>query len=391
MSINQTPNSNQSCKGCSTLVADVQGALASTSYSVNSIAYNPFSYSGGTPALLNQDDTWSSVINLPFCFQYFENAYTDVVIGANGELTFNLNMATCGNAWAITSALPFLGGNNCPSLPSFSNAPGNTICAVFRDIDPGLGGNIGYYTTGTSPCRAFVVYWADIPLYNSFGNISNSTFQLVLYESTNYIDVYIENSYSFQNWNEGYGIVGIQNQAATVAFCAPNRNYPTTWTANNEAWRFTPSGPPNKYSLTWYGPPNIPIGIGQEVSVCPTVATTYTVTLVDISCGNSVTDIATILPLDPPCEAIYIPNAFSPNNDLENDMECVLGSCIEQFHLIIYDRWGEKIFESFDQAVCWDGTYKGNPLDPAIFNYYLAATVDCSEKIKKKGNISLIR
>ena len=92
-----------------------------------------------------------------------------------------------------------------------------------------------------------------------------------------------------------------------------------------------------------------------------------------------------------PCGTLYIPNAFSPNNDLENDQECVIGNCIESMHIIIYNRWGEKVFESSDQTICWDGTHRNIALDAAVFTYHLQATLTSGEKIHKKGNISLMR
>ncbi|HET6992876.1 MAG TPA: gliding motility-associated C-terminal domain-containing protein [Bacteroidia bacterium] len=90
------------------------------------------------------------------------------------------------------------------------------------------------------------------------------------------------------------------------------------------------------------------------------------------------------------CE-IYIPNAFSPNNDGQNDFECVRGNCIQSIHFAIYDRWGEKVFESSDQNVCWDGTYRGVKLENAVFYYTLDAVLLNGDKIQKSGNISLVK
>lgn len=92
-----------------------------------------------------------------------------------------------------------------------------------------------------------------------------------------------------------------------------------------------------------------------------------------------------------PCGDVFVPTAFSPNNDNENDVECMLGGCIEALHFAIYDRWGEKVFETSDQNICWDGTYKGKLMNTASFVYYLKATLVNGEEISKKGNISLIR
>ena len=123
--------------------------------------------------------------------------------------------------------------------------PGNMICCPFRDIDPALSGNVYYQLLGTAPNRYMVVTWDSIPLFDNSGTGTTcggtpySIFQCVLYETTNYIDVIIKNSYSCSAWNTGYGIIGIQNAAATIAYCPPGRNL-GAWTATNEAWRFIP-------------------------------------------------------------------------------------------------------------------------------------------------------
>ncbi len=87
-----------------------------------------------------------------------------------------------------------------------------------------------------------------------------------------------------------------------------------------------------------------------------------------------------------------VPNAFSPNNDGHNDVFQLQGwKNVTKFTIIIYDRWGEKVFESNDPEIGWDGIYKGKLMEPGVYVYYISATVISGEKIIKKGNISLIR
>jgi gliding motility-associated-like protein len=119
----------------------------------------------------------------------------------------------------------------------------------------------------------------------------------------------------------------------------------------------------------------------------PLYTTIYTVTVTDTN-GCSISD-DVVVNID--CGEIFIPNAFSPNSDNENDLECVFGKCIETMEFSIYDRWGEKVFETIDPQLCWDGIYKGKPMDTGVFVYYFNATLITGEKITKKGNISLIR
>ncbi len=88
---------------------------------------------------------------------------------------------------------------------------------------------------------------------------------------------------------------------------------------------------------------------------------------------------------------VFVPNAFTPNNDSENDLMLVRGNHIEIMNFAIYDRWGEKVFETTNQKSGWDGTWKGKPLDPAVFVYYLTMTCKDRSTYFEKGNITLIK
>ena len=59
--------------------------------------------------------------------------------------------------------------------------------------------------------------------------------------------------------------------------------------------------------------------------------------------------------------------------------------------LKIYDRWGELVFESNKQSIGWNGTYKGELVEPAVFVYYLTITCIDEQEYFKKGNITVIR
>ncbi len=121
----------------------------------------------------------------------------------------------------------------------------------------------------------------------------------------------------------------------------------------------------------------------------PTETTIYSVTAIDSSfCLN--TDDVTIY-VDKSC-VIFLPNIFSPNGDGENDVLQVMGKGFEIYTFIIYDRWGEKVFETNDVGRGWDGTYKGVMMNPAVFVYYLETTCTYTgEKFATKGDITLVR
>jgi hypothetical protein len=64
---------------------------------------------------------------------------------------------------------------------------------------------------------------------------------VILYETSNNIEMHIQNKPLCTAWNGGYAIEGIQDATGTQAAYVPGRNYPTQWMASNDAWRFSPN------------------------------------------------------------------------------------------------------------------------------------------------------
>jgi gliding motility-associated-like protein len=89
--------------------------------------------------------------------------------------------------------------------------------------------------------------------------------------------------------------------------------------------------------------------------------------------------------------AIDIPTAFSPNGDGSNDILFVRGAAVETMNVKIYNRWGEKVFESNSIEKGWDGTYKGKAQEMDAYAYILTATFIDGSSAQKKGNVTLLR
>ncbi|MBC9932629.1 gliding motility-associated C-terminal domain-containing protein [Chitinophaga qingshengii] len=90
-------------------------------------------------------------------------------------------------------------------------------------------------------------------------------------------------------------------------------------------------------------------------------------------------------------DGIYIPNAFTPNNDAKNDVLKVYGYIINKLHIAIFDQWGEKVFESNSQDIGWDGTYKGKPMPSGVYVYVCHLVLKDGTSVEKKGVVNLIR
>lgn len=95
-----------------------------------------------------------------------------------------------------------------------------------------------------------------------------------------------------------------------------------------------------------------------------------------------------------PYTTLYIPNAFTPNGNGSNDMFFVYGEFVDNFHLMIFDRWGNLIFESYDQQKGWDGRANNGKYLAQTDTYVYVLTYSehiNARKHKVIGHVNLIR
>jgi gliding motility-associated-like protein len=122
-----------------------------------------------------------------------------------------------------------------------------------------------------------------------------------------------------------------------------------------------------------------------------TASTWFVVTITDGICTRNDSVYVKVYELTCGEPDIFIPDAFTPNTDGQNDLLYVRGQHIGAMELKIFDRWGELVFETTDQKTGWDATYKGKAVDPAVFVYWLEATCLDGQQFFKKGNVTVIR
>lgn len=278
-----SPDTTLNCNDCVLLRATPVSGFSPTTYTTQSIPYNPYSFNTGTSILVAQDDAWGPVVNLPFAFCFYGNNYTQCQAGSNGLLSFNLYTPNSYCQWPINNPIPNV------------NNPMNSIMGPWHDINPSFGGTVFTQLYGVAPCRVFVVSWENNAMF-SCTNVTTSQ-QIAIYETTNIVEVYIRSKPLCATWNGGASILGVHNATGTQAVVVPGRNYPTQWSATNEGWRFVPAGAPN-YTVAWYQVGNpVPLTTMDTITVCPTAVTDYYAQVVYTNCnGTTVTvrDTATI-------------------------------------------------------------------------------------------------
>lgn len=180
-----------------------------------------------TSAGITEDDVYtSSTIPIGFSFKFYGSRNTHLLIGANGNLCFDLSLAGAYDPWPISAVLH---GNSSVY---------DCICGPWQDLYIPSGGTCTYSTDGTAPYRKFAVTYCRDRMYDCTSLWC--TAQIIIYETTNIVEVHIGHKIICSSWNGGYAICGVQNATGSASTAAPSRDYPTDWTATDEAWRFTP-------------------------------------------------------------------------------------------------------------------------------------------------------
>jgi len=124
-------------------------------------------------------------------------------------------------------------------------------------------------------------------------------------------------------------------------------------------------------------------------TAAPQQTTTYYLTITNASGCKEMDSVKVIV--DANCGEVFVPNAFSPNGDTYNDVFYARNPCVKEMSFNVYDRWGNKVFNSEDPQHGWDGTFNGKKMDPGVFVYYLSVKLYDGQEVTKKGNVSLIR
>ena len=88
---------------------------------------------------------------------------------------------------------------------------------------------------------------------------------------------------------------------------------------------------------------------------------------------------------------VDIPTAFTPNGDGINDVLFVKGFGIQNMQLLIFNRWGELVFQTQDYKIGWDGSYHGKLQEMEVYVYSLTGNFADGILFEKKGNITLLR
>jgi gliding motility-associated-like protein len=157
-------------------------------------------------------------------------------------------------------------------------------------------------------------------------------------------------------------------------------------------WNAVPGATGYQVSLdggaTWITPSSGPTGLTHTVAGLQPLQTVSIIVKALSGC---------VATMSPPVQqqvlpdGVFIPNSFTPNGDGLNDMFRVYGYKIATLKLVVFNQWGEKLFESSDQSRGWDGTYKGKVQPSGVYMYVCRMVLTDGPVMDRKGAINLIR
>jgi gliding motility-associated-like protein len=140
--------------------------------------------------------------------------------------------------------------------------------------------------------------------------------------------------------------------------------------------------------ITWTAPSSGSTGLTHTVAGLQPLQTVTIVVKALSSCLESISAPVSqqVLP-----DGVFIPNSFTPNGDGLNDVLKVYGYKIASLKFLVFNQWGEKLFESADQSRGWDGTFKGKVQPSGVYMYVCRMILTDGTTLDKKGAINLIR
>jgi hypothetical protein len=201
-------------------------AKAQSDYSVVSIPYQV--YSATVPVQGTNDDAFSAPVALGFDFDFYGNTYNQINVSTNGYISFTPFAMNDNSPWNFNSTIP-----NADF--QVKNAFLGCFHDIYNSLASGPAGTLTYATVGYFPYRKFVVLFNNQPHFQC--QSIRSSFQMVLYETLNIMDVQIIDRQVCTTWNGGNAVIGIIDQTGLLAVTPPNRNT-GSWTAFHEGWRF---------------------------------------------------------------------------------------------------------------------------------------------------------
>ncbi len=319
------------------------------------------------------------------CFGDGDGMATASVFGGAGNYTYlwdNGEMTpTIENLEEGTYMVTVTDENGCSEILSADIIEPDSISLALDILDVLCAGDttgvISVIATGGTPSYEYSLNGIDFQLSPDLTGLGAGAYTVYVQDANGCI----------------YTIEGFVNEPPPlIVEAGPDQMIDLGFTANINA---TISPPMHPVDITWFPFETLDCPDCEDPTALPLGTTTYTITIIDSTGCIAIDSMTVFVDLKRP---VYIPNAFSPNDDGPNDFFTAYtgraGKLIKR--LRVFDRWGEMVFDGIDltpgvELEGWDGTFKGKPMDPAVFAYYAQIEFIDGVVVLFEGDVTIIR
>ncbi len=363
---------------------------------------NATNLSGGTFDVMVTDGnnctaSVSVTISEPALLTVFINSTTDVscfggnngsasvnVSGGISPYTYNWNTtppqtsSSATNLSAGNYSVLVTDNNSCPATVSATISEPPLLSLTLGTLIPPTcngyaDGEVSVTATGGTPAYQFV--WNTIPAQTSSSatNLIGGNYSVTVTDAN------------------GCSVAQTLSITEPPLLTVSVNPYPKVeiYSGDNVTLTATPSYTPVNY--LWQPTFGLSCANCASTIASPVSTTTYTVIVSDANNCQAQASVEVIVLFR---HNIFIPNAFSPNGDGSNDFFEIFGT-LEQIQYLavqVFNRWGEKVYESNEHHFRWDGTYRGEKIPTGVYTYQLKLTfLDGQRDELRKGSVTVLR
>ncbi|MBI1836973.1 MAG: gliding motility-associated C-terminal domain-containing protein [Flavobacteriia bacterium] len=280
---------------------------------------------------------------------------------SQGNATNTISNLSPGNYNVIVAD-----ANNCIKSDSLTILPGNTVVwedsILFSDCAQNNGFIDIQSIVGQGP---FTFNWSNNTHSEDLLHVGAGTYSLQILDGTGCV------------FTETYEMQNLNNLQVTAT------NDTTINIGNSIQLVSSSNSLDSLVSILWSPTETLSCFTCPSSIATPLISTEYIVLYTHNSgCYGSET---ITISITNPCPELFIPTAFSPNDDGNNDEWCIYGGCIDNISIVVFNQWGQSIFSSTSD--CWDGTYQGVLVPNDTYVYHIDIQLENGESISQSGSV----
>lgn len=313
------------------------------------------------------------------CYGESNGAATAVITGGSAPFqtawvpTFT-NGNTLSNVESGEYVFTVLDADGCFTSDTITITQPTPLAVTFNTLDPVCPSNFGELTANVSGgIQPYTYLWNQGALTGQ--QVTNLPVGGYLFQGSDANGCMIEDS-----------VFLIQNGSLNISVTPENA---TVDEGNSIVLNASMSPYVNGVTFNWTPGATLSCTNCPNPTASPIENTSYIVTITTPN-GCTATD-SSVIKWNIFCGETFIPNMFSPNDDGENDVFKVVGRCVKNGTLRVFNRWGELMFVTTDLTEGWDGTHRGKPCNTGVYTFIFDGTNSNGEVKTMSGSLTLVR